>query len=1581
MSFLFSSETPEQRAEVGQFDAVAHRVIDEALPELLGGMYFENALAAISFAHDIFIKLLTEHPDLFRSAQLENELRQHLQAVIARLPVADDGEEDEEDDDDDDEERREPKTMGKTDKRYLAALVRVKGPKQENTGDSPLDLASKRHTDTENKLFDKALEGFEKEFPAAEAAKPFIELAKGVPRDRGVRLLKLLVKLKHDGVSAPMITEVNRTFDMFGLQTHGPEREERTKNLVALGLMGALDAEKIRTGATTTSDRIADMSEYDREVSARKQKNFKEIKELQNQEKLASDKAKQAQAQRQLEEHTALWLATPGDVQLKLKAVDEGVDKPSASSVLLLRAVAAKLAKRAGVLELFEDYFAARSLEPGSAKRLAAIDALANDKLLTGVDTDVLKYGRRSAKKVVEAAKKGGWATRAEIDMGSRLLGPAAFTGILDSHMRRGKPGPLRAMIEQIRNHHTDLVRLAPPLTSTSLVLDTNMVETLITPPERLSDTGRHLRQQLNALIAEKGITDVRLANMNIAELSGFGRLIGTVQTVELNPPEPLKPAPVRKLQILGVPYHGNRGSGRYAEVFKHMEEKKVGENKGDADRSMMADVFMAEREKDAVPSFATADLGVAEEIGKEPHQFNPSTLGLPSLDIRTMAQPGGKADAKGADKEAAPERKGGHPIWDFPVGAKHTVRDVLKLIQERGFRVYVVGGAVRDFVRKAGKIKDVDLKTDMPVDLLEKLMQENHLNPSVTQAIKLVKVGQDEASVDIVSTTLSSSAPQALDLAADARTRDFTLNALYLDPSARERDKPIGSDARTEHARSGLLRFSADPGPDRPFKERAQAILQHLSEKPENFGRALKFIERGHQQWLEHQTVYREKLKEYENRLANWKRNSKKKKKRGPQPRKPEFAFEAYHLDAEVLDLLRKNAAVILAPLQDKALGPSRKGLFIHQSGFKAPMEVVDVMRRLNFPPEAIRLVYPDTIAGSFHDGMAAFSREVTPRFRSVGAVSDWDPKAAPSVKVDVATGRIYQYRIYAYTDVGGSEHKLLIDVDYSDHDVKGHPSPHYHLYRDIGGVWKKKQEGFSKTGQPGEPPVKMVGGRREYFGPKMWTWWGFDPANHGKAEDVRAALKQAAKDAGISYEEKDGMVHLGGHLTVPFKRVQELVRDQQMPKVLQLVHNLAHGHGWNRSDDTVQHLTSSGKERLRFKPQLESAFAFLRDTCGIADPDKLSAHGKLNEEELARIYDLENSGISVEMARAAARYAHAKLASPNAFEFVNLFEYYVAATKNKVERTALDNLHKRTVTHATNLMSGGAAALASADDLPGQLQRSADKLHFKDTGTAAYHLHKHIDLVQPKASELHLRKPMRAAMREYMEICRSTVKDGQMKKEVSESATAVKFYFEKDGTVAIVEVDTAKREAHLLTCYDKNVAAPVFLTTPASQPQTGGKGGKNASVGATVQYYRTPFGTYERIASPNDGDCFFHSVRASGNLGPSAHNLRLQAAQELSQHHGSKFNGTTYLDFITRSGTAEQKVAATVRYLSTAGNWSHDDGDLVPELMARALGRTIHILSSSTGTLVQTMGPANSNPIVIFYNGGTHYDTARQV
>ncbi|HZX26337.1 MAG TPA: hypothetical protein VFF16_04670, partial [Telluria sp.] len=125
LSFLFSPETPDQRAEVGQFDAVAHKVIDEALPELLGGMHFENALAAISFAHDIFIKLLTEHPDLFQSAQLENELRQHLQAVIARLPVADDGEEDEEDDDDDDEERREPKTMGKTDKRYLAALVRV----------------------------------------------------------------------------------------------------------------------------------------------------------------------------------------------------------------------------------------------------------------------------------------------------------------------------------------------------------------------------------------------------------------------------------------------------------------------------------------------------------------------------------------------------------------------------------------------------------------------------------------------------------------------------------------------------------------------------------------------------------------------------------------------------------------------------------------------------------------------------------------------------------------------------------------------------------------------------------------------------------------------------------------------------------------------------------------------------------------------------------------------------------------------------------------------------------------------------------------------------------------------------------------------------------------------------------------------------------------------------------------------------------------------------------------------------------------------------------------------------------------
>jgi hypothetical protein len=1012
------------------------------------------------------------------------------------------------------------------------------------------------------------------------------------------------------------------------------------------------------------------------------------------------------------------------------------------------------------------------------------------------------------------------------------------------------------------------------------------------------------------------------------------------------------------------------------------------------------------------VPHFATADMGVARELGVDENvdrKFGAANLGmsddrgigaalLHSFDQASV--PKSEAASSGSPPKL-PAHQGGagkHPIWGFPVGATHRVRDITELIREAGFKVLVVGGAVRDFVRGAGSINDVDMKTDMPATDLLELMKKNGLQAALTEAINLVTVGADEQSADIVSTSLSG--PRVpIDLRADAASRDFTLNTLYLDPtygSRIQRDTPIplpssgtgGHDALAQgaqHAADGLLQFTADPGgPD--FALRTRAILAALQKKPENFGRALKFLQRGYKHWMADFQAYRWAKAKYD--------PGQRSRKGRKQPQKPSFKDKGYyHVEAAVLDMLRANAVHILAPLLESAdMGPHKKGLFIHQSGFKTPMEMVDVMRRLNFPPEAIQMVYPDTVAGSFEDRQPAYSRDVTPRLRSTGTVGEWNPSVtvAPVVKVDAITGRIYQYRTYAYAIVNDVEQKLLLDVDYSDHGVSGHSAPHYHVYlvndKDPTKIkWDKKLSNLSRTGQPGEPPVKIVDGRRRYTGPRMWTWWPH--ANpHATREEFLESLKAAADKAGIKIAGGD-TVDIGGQIKLPVARLRQLERNGRIPMLLQLVHNLKNGVPWNPHDDTVVELTGSkeGRERLRFKPQFEQVEPFLRDVCKIRDLGEIKKGGQFDEGELARLYDLVNGGYSQEACAAAARYASGKIAkAPNVADFVNFFEYYMAATENQVARTGLDLLHSRTVSHAGAILSSVDKHNLGGADHEDRLPQQADHLRFGDANTAVYHLHKHLDMVDESLRDLSTNLVMIQAAEAYIDLARQTVKTGKLKKTVAETVATSKYYFEKDDVVAIVEVDTGTHEAHLLTCYRTTGEAPAFLTVPA-EPGTPAQRPDDKSAqhdpDLPRQYYRTPFGTYGRLRTRDDGNCFFHAVQRSANLQISAADLRNAAAAELRKNYNKPFNGTTYADFIDREGDAQQIGTAAADNLACDGHWQSNDGDLVPELMARALKRTIHILSRSNGSLVQTMGPPNNDPIVIFYDGGSHYEASQPV
>lgn len=1584
---------PHKIEEVVSFESAAWKAIDTLLPQLLHHIPFENGLAAIRFAQDIFLKFLRQHPRVLEEGKLDEVLLKHLKEVVAYLPLS----EEENMEDEEEEEKIKISTAGKEDKRYKAAILRIRGDKDNSQRTFSLtEQEGRKNSEKDERLFDKEKKRFEDCFQKKDkqGAKTIVEYAEKMKTTLlGVRFLRLLI-MQHQKPreSAAFLYELHHSFEGgygVSVSSHSQERKKLGELFVSLGLLSKEEVDLFNTG-TGIKDEEHPIYKMDHSIQQEEKKRNTKKGQLIKEDKRLKQEREKKQRETQKQEYDILLKQVPNKVVQSLSESKLNLDGPSHASIFLLK-VLVKAAKGgdAGLLENYEDYFALRSWVPGNPSRLKTVDKLRQLKLLPQVDQEILKYGVRSSKAITEDAIKGGWATREEIEVGMKLLGPKAFVGILDSHMRRQKPGPLRAMIEQIVNHR-DLIKLAPPLTSTSLILDTNMVEIAHKPFSQLSKSQKHLRVQLNQVIEEKGITDIRLANMNIAELSGFGRLLGTTMNVQLNGIKGKKQAPRKKLPVFGVPYNTSRGSGKYNDVFEKMKEKKVGENKGDADRSMMADIYMADREKDAIPHFATADLGVAEEIGESKGQFNPKEMGLPSIGIHTMkpllheSSLDSQSSGQVTDRR---RRKRKHAIWDFPVGQTHTAFDVAQMIQQAGYRMYVVGGAVRDFIR-ASKLNDVDMKTDMPAFLLQELLEEKGLSVSVTPAIKLVKVGQGDDSIDIVSTSMKK--PTKLDLEADAKTRDFTLNALYLDPTKKTkkgRDEPVGSKDAEKHAASGLLRFTADPGAKVDFSKRAKAIIEHLEEKPVNFGRALKFLQRGHKEWEQDRDNYTKRMSDYKKAIKERSHHKKKSKRKIKKKlRKPIFQSKFYHLEAEVLDLLRKNAIHILKPLTDPKKGPDTKGIFIHQSGFKTPMELVDVMRRLNFPPKAIQMVYPDTVAGAFQDRQLAYSRHVSPRYRSTGPVSAWNPKAAPKVKVDTITGRIYQYRVYAYAKVKKAEERLLIDVDYSDHGVKGHPSPHYHVYRIIDGVWKKNQSGYSNTGQPGEPPLTFVDGRRKFEGPITWTWWDFD-AQKDKGDDqaLKKALDQAANRAGITltYSKAGDSVDIGGQITLPMVRLHQLAEHDRLPKLLLLVHNLNQGKQWNEDDEAVKELTGSKdmRERLRFKPQLEKVAPFLKDICGIEDPNQLSSKKQLTEEEQARLFDIYKAGYSREMCKAAAKYAIRKMGrSPDVFLFVNHFEYYIAATKNKVGQAELDLLHKRTVNHAGSAMAGEKVAL-DGKDLKAEIKRKAKQLKFKDNSTAVYHLHKHLDMVSQSAEEIRTRnKHMWEAGDEYMAICHRTVSEGHCQKMVPETTHTLKLYYENENKVAIVEYDTKSQKAHLLTCYSTNTASPIFLTTQyLPSPNQSQKDKKSKQPPPQKEkLYRTPFGPYVKKYTSPDGNCFFTAVKQSADLGQSVKRLRELAVGELEANYTRRFNGTTYTDFMTGSGKPKEKAEAAAKYLKGDGHWSADDGDLVPELMARALNRTIHILSMSTGGLVQTMGPPNRNPIVIFYNGGSHYETA---
>lgn len=152
------------------------------------------------------------------------------------------------------------------------------------------------------------------------------------------------------------------------------------------------------------------------------------------------------------------------------------------------------------------------------------------------------------------------------------------------------------------------------------------------------------------------------------------------------------------------------------------------------------------------------------------------------------------------------------------------------KLFKEKGFSLYVVGGAVRDYLLNI-PITDVDLVTDATPEQMKEIVENGDFT---FEKYGFVKVKFQGFSFDITTLRIEEEYsdfrhPKTVKftkkLDEDCLRRDFTINAIYMDESFKIYDFVGG----IEDLKNNVLRMIGDP-------------LIRLKEDPLRIIRALRF-------------------------------------------------------------------------------------------------------------------------------------------------------------------------------------------------------------------------------------------------------------------------------------------------------------------------------------------------------------------------------------------------------------------------------------------------------------------------------------------------------------------------------------------------------------------------------------------------------------------------------------------------------------------------------------------------------------------------------------------------------------------
>lgn len=150
---------------------------------------------------------------------------------------------------------------------------------------------------------------------------------------------------------------------------------------------------------------------------------------------------------------------------------------------------------------------------------------------------------------------------------------------------------------------------------------------------------------------------------------------------------------------------------------------------------------------------------------------------------------------------------------FDLPIPSDiQQIKDVFK---ENGFKLYVVGGAVRDAL--LGKTpKDYDLATDAVPDKVEEIMAKANFKTLPTgKAFGVINVFTSEGEYEIATFREDLSGgrrPDAVsftDIEGDVKRRDLTINALFYDIDTHEIVDLVGG---VEDLKNGIVRTVGAP-------------------------------------------------------------------------------------------------------------------------------------------------------------------------------------------------------------------------------------------------------------------------------------------------------------------------------------------------------------------------------------------------------------------------------------------------------------------------------------------------------------------------------------------------------------------------------------------------------------------------------------------------------------------------------------------------------------------------------------------------------------------------------------------------